>query len=68
MVVFRGRRELEGLRLAGDLVARVFEMLRPRVRPGVRLNELDKAVEEFLIARGAKSPYKGYLPSPSVGR
>lgn len=66
MVVLRGEKEIEGLRLAGDLVARVFEMLRPRVRPGARLDELDQAVEEFLLARGATSPYKGYRPTPSV--
>lgn len=66
MVVLRGRNEIEGLRLAGDLVARAFEMLRPRVRPGVGLDELDRAVESFLLAHGAESPYKGYQPTPSV--
>ena len=66
MVVLRSPKEIEGLRRAGDLVARTFQMLRPRVVPGVRLDELDRAVEEFLLANGAESPYKGYQPSPSV--
>lgn len=66
MVVLRSRKEIEGLRRAGELVARVFEMLRPRVGPGVRLDELDGAVEAFLLARGAESPYRGYRPAPSV--
>ncbi len=39
MVTLRNEREIEGLRRAGDLVARAFEMLRPRVRPGVGLYE-----------------------------
>ncbi len=66
MVVLRSGNEIEGLRLAGDLVSRTFEMLRPRVRPGVGLDELDRIVEEFLLANGAESPYKGYQPTPSV--
>ncbi len=66
MVVLRSRKEIEGLRRAGDLVARTFEMLRPRVVAGARLDELDRAVEEFLLDHGAESPYKGYQPSPSV--
>ena len=66
MVVLRSSNEIEGLRRAGDLVARAFEMLRPHVVPGVGLDELDRLVEEFLRARGAESPYKGYRPAPSI--
>jgi methionyl aminopeptidase len=66
MVVLRSGNEIEGLRLAGDLVSCTFETLRPRVRPGVGLDELDRIVEEFLLANGAESPYKGYQPTPSV--
>ena len=66
MVVLRSLNEIEGLRRAGDLVARTFEMLRPRVVPGARLDDIDRVVEEFLLDHGAESPYKGYRPSPSV--
>ena len=66
MVVLRSSNEIEGLRRAGDLVARTFGMLRPHVVPGVRLDELDRVVEKFLLDHGAESPYKGYQPSPAV--
>ena len=66
MVVLRSKNEIEGLRRAGDLVARMFAMLRPHVRSGVRLSELDRLVEEFLLSEGGHSPYKGYQPSPRV--
>src|SRR4028118_290626 len=66
MAVLRSRNEIEGLRRAGDLVARTFEKLRPHVRPGVGLDELDRLAEGFLRASGAESPYKGYRPAPSV--
>jgi len=66
MVVLRSKNEIESLRRAGDLVARTLAMLRPHVRPGVRLSELDRLVEEFLLSEGGHTPYKGYQPSPSV--
>ncbi len=66
MVVLRGRKEIEGLRRAGDLVARILAAVRPRVRPGVGLDELDRFVEDLLRSENAKSPYKGYRPTPSV--
>jgi len=66
MVVLRSRKEIEGLRLAGDLVARAFEALVPHVRPGVGLDELDRTVGDILLARGAESPYRGYQPAPSA--
>lgn len=66
MVVLRSRNEIEGMRRAGDLVARTFAMLQPLVRPGARLDGLDRDVEDFLRAEGAFSPYKGYRPHPAV--
>ena len=66
MVVLRSKNEIEGLHQAGDLVARALGMLRPHVRPGARLSELDRLVEGFLASEGGHSPYKGYQPSPTV--
>lgn len=66
MVVLRSKNEVESLRQAGDLVARALGMLRPHVRPGVKLSDLDRLVEDFLVSEGGHSPYKGYQPSPSV--
>lgn len=66
MVVLRSKKEIESLRRAGDLVARTLGMLRPHVRPGVKLSELDLLVEEFLLSEGGYSPYKGYQPLASA--
>ena len=66
MVVLRSGREIEGLRRAGDLVARTLGALRPRVRPGVGLDELDRFVEDLLRSENAESPYRGYRPWSSV--
>jgi methionyl aminopeptidase len=66
MVVLRSKSEIEGMRRAGDLVARALGLLQPHVRAGVMLNELDRIVEDFLRSQGAELTYKGYRPSPSV--
>lgn len=66
MVTLRSGREIEGMRRAGNLVARALGMLRPLVRPGAGLDDLDRAVGESLLSNGAASPYLGYRPSPSV--
>jgi methionyl aminopeptidase len=52
------------MREAGRLVAQAYEVLRAAIRPGAVLADLDTAVEDFLVARGAKPLYKGYRGSP----
>lgn len=66
MIELRSPSEIEAMRRAGDLVARAFALLRPRVRAGTRLDELDRIVADLLSSEGAGAPYRGYRPSPSV--
>ena len=66
MVVLRSKNEISGLRRAGELVARALVLLRPHVRAGVRLAELDRITEEFIGSEDGEPTYKGYRPSPSV--
>ncbi len=66
MVVLRSKNEIEGMRRAGDLVARALVLLGPHVRAGVRLSELDRIVEEFIRSEGGEPTYKGYRSSYTV--
>jgi len=66
MILLRSKSEIEAMRRAGDLVARALGMLQPHVRPGARLGDLDRLVEEFIVSEGGSTVYKGYQPSPSV--
>ncbi len=66
MVVLRSKNEIEGLRRAGDLVARALVLLSLHVRAGVRLSELDRIIEEFIRSENGEPTYKGYRPSPAV--
>lgn len=66
MLVLRSKNEIEGLRRAGSLVARAIALVQPQVRTGLKLNDLDHIVEEFIRSEGGEPTYKGYQPSPSV--
>ncbi|MBC7520782.1 MAG: type I methionyl aminopeptidase [Sandarakinorhabdus sp.] len=56
----------EGMRRAGDLAARVLDMLTPHVVPDVVTLDLDKLAYDFVMAAGAASAtifYRGFSHS-----
>jgi methionyl aminopeptidase len=59
-VILKNKQQIALLRESGRLVAQAFELLRPHVKPGVSLLELDRIAEEFIRSRGAEPVYKGY--------
>ena len=59
-VVIKSARELELMRQAGRIVARVLDAIRQRAAPGVTTGELDALAEELIRAAGAIPSFKGY--------
>lgn len=63
-------RELALMREAGKLVARALQLCRQMLRPGIRTQDLDRAVEDFYARHGAIPLFKGYpgthVPFPAV--
>lgn len=63
-------REIALMREAGKIVAEALRLCREMVRPGVRTIEIDRAVEDLYIRRGAQPLFKGYagqkVPFPAV--
>ena len=51
---------------ASQIVADGLAMLRPLVRPGVLLVDLDQAAESFIRARGGVPAFKGYRGFPAT--
>jgi methionyl aminopeptidase len=64
VIVSRSRAEIEGMRLAGKLVARAFDNVAGLVAPGVRTEEIDRAVERFVLENGGQLLFKGYRGFP----
>jgi methionyl aminopeptidase len=65
-ILLRSRRQIAKMREAGRLVAQTFEHLRPHVRPGVTMRELDRIAEQFIRKHGATPAYKGYRGFPAT--
>ncbi len=52
--------EIELMRESNQVVSDVHRLLRPLIKPGVRISELDAIAEEFIHAQGALPAFKGY--------
>ncbi|MCW2931307.1 MAG: type methionyl aminopeptidase [Actinomycetia bacterium] len=63
MVELKTPGEIEAIRAAGKVVARVLGTARAHAVPGVTLKELDEAAREVLKAAGATSPFLDYKPT-----
>ena len=62
MVELKTRGEIDAIRAAGRVVARVLEEVRAHATAGARLTDLDEIARSVLAAAGATSPFLGYLP------
>ncbi len=61
MVQIKSKREIDLMRQAGKLVAKVLMQLTEKAKPGVTLEELDRLAEELTLSYGAKPAFKGYI-------
>lgn len=63
-VRIKNKRDIEQLKVSGQLVADCFALLKASIQPGVTLRELDKKVEQLIRDSGAEPLYKGYRGNP----
>ncbi len=66
MIIRKGKSELERMRNANLVVARVLERVRSLVRPGVSTQELDEVAETMIREAGAEPAFKGYRGYPAT--
>jgi methionyl aminopeptidase len=60
VIVLKSSSELKKMRVAGQIVATVLDLLRSRIKPGVTTAELDRLAEEECYRHKAKPAFKGY--------
>ena len=65
MIIVKSTREIELMKEAGRLVAKVFETVEPLIKPGVSTYEINKVAEEVIYAAGGSCPCKGYYDYPA---
>ena len=65
MIIVKSAREIELMKEAGQLVAKVFETVEPHIKPGVSTYEINKIAEDVIYAGGGTCPCKGYYDYPA---
>lgn len=65
-IIVKTDEEIALMRQAGRIVAEVLDVLRSRIRPGMRTRELDVIAEEEIRKRDATSSFKGYRGFPAT--
>jgi methionyl aminopeptidase len=64
VIIRKNAAEIAKMEASGAVLAAVFDLLEGMIRPGVRTEELDRAVERFIRSRGATPTFKGYRGFP----
>jgi methionyl aminopeptidase len=65
VIIKKSPDELDRMRAAGRVVAKVFEEVVDKIRPGVKTRELDKVVERVIRGEGCTPSFKGYRGFPA---
>jgi methionyl aminopeptidase len=60
MIIRKSKAEIEKMRAAGRIVARVLDRLSSLVEPGITTLDLDREAERMIRAAGAVPTFKGY--------
>ena len=60
MITIKSPREIELLRIAGEITGSTHNYLKPYIIPGVTTKELDTLAEKYILSRGATPSFKGY--------
>lgn len=64
-IIIKSEREIAAMRKAGRVVAKVLEVLKAKVRPGIRTKELDIIAASEMKGLGAQPTFKGYRGFPA---
>ena len=60
MITIKSDREIELLRIAGNVVYKTHQYLKPFIKEGITTKELDRLGEEFIRKEGCTPSFKGY--------
>ena len=66
MIKRKSRKEIEMMRKAGIVVAKVHRYCRENAKPGVTTWEIDQAAEEIIRSHGGIPTFKGYHGFPAT--
>jgi len=65
MITIKSKREIELLKVAGNIVYQTHQYLKPYLKPGITTAQLDILAEDFIRSKGATPSFKGYEGYPT---
>jgi methionyl aminopeptidase len=65
VIIKKSPEELDRMRAAGRVVAKVLDEVREQIRPGVRTRDIDALVERVIVGEGCIPSFKGYRGFPA---
>lgn len=60
LITIKSDREIELLKVAGNIVYRTHQYLKPFIKEGITTKELDRLAEDFIRKQNATPSFKGY--------
>lgn len=66
MITIKNTKEIELMRIAGNIVYETHQYLKPYIKPGITTRELDALAEQFILSKSATPSFKGYNGFPSA--
>ncbi len=66
MITIKSKREIELLKVAGNIVYQTHKYLEPYIKEGIKTIELDKLAEKFIRSKDATPSFKGYEGFPTA--
>lgn len=64
MITIKSEREIELLRVAGEIVGKTHHYLEPFIKPGITTKELNDLAEEYILSQNATPSFKGLYGFP----
>ena len=64
MISIKSDREIELMKIAGEITGSTHKHLIPHINPGITTKELDKIAEDYIRSRGATPSFKNYEGYP----
>lgn len=64
MITVKSDRELELMKIAGNIVYETHQYLKPYIKPGITTKKLNDMAEDFIISKGGFPSCKGYEGFP----
>lgn len=65
MINIKTEREIELMKIAGNIVYETHQMLKPHIKPGISTLELDELAHEFILGKSATPSFLGYDGFPN---